>query len=479
MAEKQFKEIVDTKGYKLEDSDRKVFERELTSSFFGSSESTWGRNSSDVIEFILMDSADNVLPQGEKGILSRYIFMDDVNIKKYYTLSNLEDSTKLNGAHEYTINTDVLIKEAGYSMGTFKTQISLLNRRVGSESMNFDKLWIHEISPSRTEIRVIPLENSNHEVDADLAERYDVFVNEGNFRDDVTIFVQDFIESIDLNKVLNDFLTVKGTVTDGQSYINLIRKEFGINSFEDFLSNVHSKLTEGMQYFVDNKNYHILSRDYGNSLREHQPIQLSKQDVVNVSITVIDEVLQHLLPVRDIKEDVEMTQEQQETIDKLKSILKTDSSNSKYVSTVPVDETREDPKPIVKTEKYYVHSSVGSVAYVMENGQQVTWKGSQGESKELRYIEIIKIIGDVTTSGFDFQLRGGVKCDDPKALNYGQRGKCLYKLEKPHVEIKDVKIYPIVKDPVYISGDPHGRVEDINYKDETLKKLDTRVTFRQ
>ena len=64
---------------------------------------------------------------------------------------------KSNNAQEYFIDTEKLIKEFGYSNGVFKTQITLLNRRLGSEPRLFDKVWIHEISPSRTEVRVLPV----------------------------------------------------------------------------------------------------------------------------------------------------------------------------------------------------------------------------------------------------------------------------------------------------------------------------------
>ena len=66
-------------------------------------------------------------------------------------------NVKRNGAEEFFVDIEKLIKEAGYSQGIFKTSVSLLNRRLGSEERKFDKVWIHEISPSRTEIRILPL----------------------------------------------------------------------------------------------------------------------------------------------------------------------------------------------------------------------------------------------------------------------------------------------------------------------------------
>ena len=54
--------------------------KEVAKSYFGIGDA-------DTIEFILYDSSDNLLPQGENGDLVRYIFLDDVNI--YIQLNTL------------------------------------------------------------------------------------------------------------------------------------------------------------------------------------------------------------------------------------------------------------------------------------------------------------------------------------------------------------------------------------------------------
>ena len=69
MAIKEFKDIVDRKGYLVESEDRKIFEQELT-------KSNYGLGCDDMIEFILYDSNDNQLPQGEDGKLVKYISID-------------------------------------------------------------------------------------------------------------------------------------------------------------------------------------------------------------------------------------------------------------------------------------------------------------------------------------------------------------------------------------------------------------------
>ena len=113
-----------------------------------------------MIEFILYDVSDNQLPQGDDGKLVRYIHLDDENISKYFTISDNIVTKKKGDVPEFIVDIETLIREKlGYNNGIFKTQVTLLNRRLGNEVGDTDKLWIHEISPSRTEIRVLPIRN--------------------------------------------------------------------------------------------------------------------------------------------------------------------------------------------------------------------------------------------------------------------------------------------------------------------------------
>ena len=77
MAIDKFKEVVDRRGYLVAQEDRQIFEKEIRKSNFG-------KGTSDMIEFILYDSNDNQLPQGEDGKLVKYISTDDVDYKKYF-----------------------------------------------------------------------------------------------------------------------------------------------------------------------------------------------------------------------------------------------------------------------------------------------------------------------------------------------------------------------------------------------------------
>ena len=79
MAIRFFKEVVDSKGYRIDSKDREIFEREDLQSFFGLSDS-------DAIEFVLYDANDNQLPQSNYG-MARYIPLTTQNIGDYFLIA--------------------------------------------------------------------------------------------------------------------------------------------------------------------------------------------------------------------------------------------------------------------------------------------------------------------------------------------------------------------------------------------------------
>ena len=327
MAIKEFKEIVDRKGYLVESEDRKIFEQELT-------KSNYGLGCNDMIEFILYDSNDNQLPQGEDGKLVRYISTDDEDYKKYFlNLPKNPYTNKMNDSEDYVVDLQQLILDSGYNNGIFKTQVTFLNRRVGSE-IGLDKTWIHEISPSRTEVRILALKNKA--ADKDLEKRYSVFTDKKQFRDDIIYNIREYVDSINLNKI-KDFITLrKGTESDGKQYINLIKKEFKINDFDIFLLKIRDKWIESIKYYVEGYGWDINNLNYGKPLgNEQECIELSLKELQSDLETSLINIIDKFLFKRDIIKDSILTKEEQITLDKVKDILKTTSSISVYESSIP------------------------------------------------------------------------------------------------------------------------------------------------
>ena len=201
----------------------------------------------DHIEFILYDSNDNQLPQGDSQSLVRYISVNDESSRKYFLTSDNKETRK-GDAQEFIVDIERLIKEAGYSNGVFKTSTTIVNRRIGKDNSSQNQLWIQEISPSRTEIRVLPL-NPRGDINKDLEKRYSVFTRDGQFRDDAIYFVDQFIEKVKVENVLRNFISSKGKVTSGQNYINLLKREFGINDFQDFVRRIEEDWKKSLKNY--------------------------------------------------------------------------------------------------------------------------------------------------------------------------------------------------------------------------------------
>lgn len=303
MALETFKEIVERKGYLVNKEDRKIFEKEIRKSNFG-------MGYSDMIEFILYDSNDNQLPQGEDAKLVRYIHINDKNINEYFLITSSEETKKFNDSSEFIIDLEKLIKEAGYSNGIFKTQVTLLNRRVGSEESSEDKLWIHEISPSRTEIRVVPLKNTVRP-NKDLVKRYNLFVENGNFRDDTIYYVRNFIEGIDILNVVDSFIRSKGRIKDGRRYQRLIQKEFKVGSFDKLLNDIKDRYIESMNYFIEGSEWNITSNKYGKPKGELDKIELTVRFIKSVAEQALRNSIEYYLPKRRIQNSVELTRDEQ------------------------------------------------------------------------------------------------------------------------------------------------------------------------
>ena len=115
-------------------------------------ETDFGDCKYDVMEVSVYDVNSNLLPQ-KSGNNVAYIKTGD--IKNY--LYNL---TNKGGQEELAIDAEKLLRDLGFTNGILKLNLNFVRNKVGTDN-SLTRVWIHEISPSREEIRIIPLKTKD------------------------------------------------------------------------------------------------------------------------------------------------------------------------------------------------------------------------------------------------------------------------------------------------------------------------------
>ena len=331
MAIKALKDIINNKGYQITANDRKVFEEENLQSFFGFGET-------DSIEFIIYDSSDNQLPQ-RNGELVRYIPLTSSNISDYFLLPEGTLLEQYKFPKEYFIDVERLLKEAGYENGVFKTSVTLINKRVGSESIS-NKLWISEISPSRTEVRLFPIKKGLDEISYNLGLRYEIFRKNGEFRDDTIALAFNFIEKI-TPAGIKDYMKLKYS---DKFYTKMV-SEFKIKDFDIFANDVHKLFLQSCIYEFTNRISKIDDLNYGKPKKEKPPIGLSKEEIREQCRNLLVQSIMKYLPLQDITTSVSFDVGKLEGINEVKSILQRLEQNTIIDTSSPVITKIEQRKP--------------------------------------------------------------------------------------------------------------------------------------
>jgi hypothetical protein len=334
MAIRNIKELINNKGYVINPNDRKIFEEEDLQSFFGFSES-------DAIEFIIYDINNNQLPQGD-GNLVRYIPLNSQNINDYFLIQDGTLFQKYKLPSEYFIDAERLLAEAGYTNGIFKTQITLINKRAGSQK-SYDKLWINEISPSRTEVRLFPLKEGVS-INSQLQERFNVFINDGDFREDTIAYALEFIETIDPTK-LSSFVRSKY----GNVWVDELISEFKIKDFDVFLNNIYVKFRQASIYEFTNRISKIDDINFGKPKPTKPKIELSKESVVNICKQLLTYIVNYYLPQQNVKLTNTTSNTFESSVDPVSDILQTSESDVVIISKQVELEVKSVTKPNIST----------------------------------------------------------------------------------------------------------------------------------
>lgn len=333
MAIKAFKDIIDNKGYRINTNDRKIFEEGTLESFFGFGDK-------DAIEFIIYDANDNQLPQINDELV-RYIPLNTQNIREYFLIPEGTIFQKYQFPTEYFIDIERLLREAGYDNGIFKTQVTLINKRVGSE-VAYDKLWISEISPSRTEVRLYPLKRGL-ETNEELEKRFKLFIKNGQFRDDTINLVFNFIEKISPS-VIDTFLQTKYT----EKWFNKMVGEYKIKDFDIFSQKVYEKFIESTIYEFTNRVSIPTSNNYGKPKKSKPSIELSVAQIRELCKSLLIHCIDFYLLQPDVRKEANYDTKTDTSVDVVNKVLQRLESDTIIDTRPPERKIAQIIKPDIK-----------------------------------------------------------------------------------------------------------------------------------
>ena len=206
----------------------------------------------DVMEVSVYDINNNLLPQ-KNGNNVAYIKTGD--IKNYmYNLTNK------GGQKELAIDIEKLLNDLGFTNGILKVNVNFVRNKVGSDN-GLTRVWVHEISPSRTEIRILPLKTKNSNVNTITNKE---FTNINNLSKDFKYYKKNILDSLDSFEV-NYLESITSLMVNrfGKDFESILRKDFGLSNFSAFKKRIFLDFKTSVTYWLTNKEYTISESNYG------------------------------------------------------------------------------------------------------------------------------------------------------------------------------------------------------------------------
>ena len=212
----------------------------------------FGNSRYDVMEVSVYDINNNLLPH-KSGNNVAYIKKGDIQ-KYLYNITNKQ------GQKELAINVEKLLNELGFKNGILKVNINFVKQKVGSEN-ELTKVWIQEVSPSRNEIRILPLKTKDSNINS-ITNRQ--FKNLKSLNKDFLYYKTSILDS--LNAYENSFLTKIDSYLEskfGNNFFAILRKDFGLTKFDNFRTKIFEDFKLSVGYYLTNKYYNIGESTFG------------------------------------------------------------------------------------------------------------------------------------------------------------------------------------------------------------------------
>jgi len=312
----------------------------------------------DVMEVSVYDINNNLLPQ-KNGNNVAYIKTGD--IKNYmYSLTNK------GGQKELAIDIEKLLNDLGFTNGILKVNVNFVRNKVGSDN-ELTKVWVHEISPSRTEIRILPLKTKNSNINNITNKE---FTNINNLSKDFKYYKKNILDSLDSFEVTYlESITSLMVNRFGKDFESILRKDFGLSNFSAFKKRIFLDFKTSVAYWLTNKEYIISESNYGKpsiirfedcEQYEFSKLKLEIQNILRNCIDYNTKTLnRRSINIKVLPKEFEITELKKEIKDLVGNIVINDSKvrnvynpqNIKLdVKGVSVKETPTQitPAPIIK-----------------------------------------------------------------------------------------------------------------------------------
>jgi hypothetical protein len=215
-------------------------------------ETDFGDCKYDVMEVSVYDVNSNLLPN-KSGNNVAYVKTGD--IKNY--LYNL---TNKGGQKELAIDAEKLLKELGFTNGILKLNLNFVRNKVGTDD-SLTRVWIHEISPSREEIRILPLKTKDATIN-ELTNKE--FKNVHNLSKDFKYYKKNILDSLDTFE-FNSLSTIDDALVNqfGNDFKSTLKKDFGLSDLDAFRDKIFRDFKDSITYWVSNKYYDVTQSNFG------------------------------------------------------------------------------------------------------------------------------------------------------------------------------------------------------------------------
>jgi hypothetical protein len=206
----------------------------------------------DVMEVSVYDINNNLLPnKGGKTV---------EHIKYQHIGNYLHSMINKGGQKEIAIDAEKLLNDLGFTNGILKLNLNFVRQRVGSDDES-QRVWIQEISPSREEIRIVPLKTKNTNINQIVNRE---FKNLDNLTKDFKYYKKNILDALDsfefnfLNTI-DDALVAKF----GNDFRATVRKDFGLRDLDTFNKRVFENFRDSVKNWVNNRYYDISQSTFG------------------------------------------------------------------------------------------------------------------------------------------------------------------------------------------------------------------------